>query len=100
MKNFADYLQDDIPKYHKKKRKKCRKSNHKHEYSKEVLLERNTKYGKHYSYALMCNICGKIGKEKYFEFKADDKNPVYRRLLTQKEILGKYKGLPIFKIKN
>lgn len=93
IRDFSDY---EIPKHRKKKKKKrVKKSNHKHNYSREVLIRRKTKHGNYnYNYAKVCSICGKIGEEIYFESKKIDGNNHYR-LLSNKEILKKYKNLPI-----
>lgn len=90
-----DKFNNEVAKYKKKKKKKkAEKSNHKHDYSKEILIQINTKYGLHYHYATMCIVCGKIGEEKYMETKKEEGSRYYR-FLNQDEILEKYKDLPI-----
>lgn len=98
IRDFSDY---EIPKYRKKKQKKTvKKSNHKHDYSKEVLIKRKMRQGNYrYNYAKVCSICGKIGEENYFESKKVDGSN-YDRLLSQEEILEKHKDLPIIEKNN
>lgn len=87
---------DEIPKYRKRKKKTVKKSDHKHKYDKEVLIETNNMLGKYYYWATICSICGKIGKAKYIETQ-NIKGEKTQRFLRQEEILKKYKNLPIIK---
>lgn len=85
---------EDIPKYRKRKKKeRPKKTDHKHDYSIEVLVEKETKFGLRYHYGQQCIICGKIDNEKIIETK-----PVggkSHQMLTQEEIKEKYKDLQI-----
>ena len=89
---------DEIPKYRKKKTKKNKKSNHKHKYDKEVLIRRETNYGEMYTYARLCSICDKVGEERLFETERVKDLP-FRRMLSQEEILEKYRDLPVIQKK-
>ncbi|HHW79629.1 MAG TPA: hypothetical protein GX742_02370 [Acholeplasmataceae bacterium] len=94
MISSENYLDFEIPKYKKRsKKRKASKSDHKHDYSIEVLIKRNSRYGERYHYANRCRVCGKTGEEKFFESQKINEN--YFRVLTQKEILEKYKDLPV-----
>lgn len=95
--DFSIYNYNEIPKYRKKrKKKKNKRSSHKHVY-KDMLIKRKSRNGYWYNYGQVCEICGRIGEEKYFETEEIGER-VYR-FLTQKEILEKYKDLPIFEKK-
>ena len=96
---FEEDYKKDIPKYKKRRRRrKIRRSNHKHIYV-DMLIKRKSGDGYWYNYGKVCEICGRIGEEKYFETEELDRERCYR-YLTQEEILEKYKRLPIFKKKD
>ena len=89
---YSEFLEEKETPYKKKKKKSVKKSNHKHQYQ-ECLI----KWDNHYHAGERCFVCGKIGDLKFFE------TIPYRegisRLLTQEEILEKYKNLECFDYK-
>ena len=84
-------LENDIPKYIKKKEssvsKSKVKSKHKHEYVDCLLITGNNRPYK----GTYCKICGKIGKIRFFESERNEDG--YLRLLDHDEIFEKYKDL-------
>ena len=82
-------IDNEIPKYRKKKQsstsKSGTKSKHKHEY-KEVLLIHNDRPHR----ATVCKICGKIGNLHFFE---TEKCEFGYRSLDSDEVFEKYKHL-------
>lgn len=92
---YVEGIDYDIPpKYRKRQgKKKTKKSNHKHEYE-GVLIKSNTQFGEKYRYGEQCNVCGKINNERYFETKRNEGSP-FSTMLSQEEILDKYKDLKI-----
>ena len=91
MNNILD-LENDIPKYKKKKNstisKSLDKSKHKHEYVDCLLIVGNRKYPYKAAY---CKVCGKIGDMHLFETEKTD-NGTYRQL-DYDEVYEKYKKL-------
>ena len=83
-------IDNEIPKYRKKKQSSTSKSNtkskHKHEY-KEVLLIHNNRPRR----ATVCKICGKIGDLHFFEAERTEQG--YYRSLDSNEVFEKYKDL-------
>lgn len=92
---YVEGIDYDIPPKHRKRRgkRKTKKSNHKHEY-KGVLIKSDTQFGETYHYGEKCNVCGKINNEKFFETKRKEGSP-FSIMLSQEEILDKYKDLKI-----
>lgn len=90
---------DETPKYRKKRKKNTpEKSDHKHDYLIEVLVEKEFKdRTKRYHYGRQCSICGKLGHEKIIETELEPCSNSLYRMLNQEEILEKYKGLKIIK---
>lgn len=86
-------MNDDIPKYRKKKHsstsKSDSKSKHKHDYSKECLLI-TAENGYPY-YARYCSVCGKIEDIHFFETEKIENG--YCRMLSNDEVFEKYKDL-------
>lgn len=84
-------INNEIPKYIKKKEssvsKSKEKSKHKHEYV-DCLLVENNRYPHKATY---CKICGKIGDRKFFE--AERTEDGYYRILDTDEVFEKYKDL-------
>ena len=83
MNNILD-LENDIPKYKKKKNstisKSLDKSKHKHEYVDCLLIVGNRKYPYKAAY---CKVCGKIGDMHLFETeKTDNGLPVLSILVN------------------
>lgn len=85
-------LENDIPKYRKKKKsstsKSNEKSNHKHEYVDCLLVTKNE--NRPYK-AKYCSICGKVSDIKFFEFVPSD--ATYSRMLSDDEVFEKHKDL-------
>ena len=83
-------IENEIPKYRKKKQSSTSKSNtkskHKHEY-KEVLLIHNGRP----HWATACKTCGKIGDLHFFETEKRE-DGLYRQL-DYDEVFEKYKHL-------
>lgn len=92
--NFDNY--EGVPKYKKKASKKApAKSNHKHDYSEEVLVHtistnRDVSW---YSLGKRCKICGKTKIVRGFFTKPA--GPASLVMLENSEVLAMYKGLPI-----
>ena len=67
--DFNDFDEEQV-KYRKKRKKTHIKSNHKHDYSENILLrslDKNNEYN--YHSAQRCTICGKITNEQWFTTK-------------------------------
>ena len=83
-------IENEIPKYCKKKKsstsKSSTKSKHEHEY-KEVLLIHNDRP----HWATVCKICGKIGDLRFFEAERTEQGDY--RSLDADEVFEKYKDL-------
>lgn len=90
-----DYIKDEIPKHKKKVKKTVKKSKHKHIYKDCLFFERNSNEYKKGEY---CEVCGKIGDFKLFE--GVRINNRLSRMLSQEEILEKYKDLEIKEVEN
>jgi len=88
---YVEGIDYDIPPKHRKR--KIKKSNHKHEY-KGVLIKSDTQFGETYHYGEQCNICGKINNKRILETKRKEGSP-FSIMLSQEEILDKYKDLKI-----
>ena len=91
-------LDNEIPKYIKKKKssvsKSKVKSKHKHEYVDCLLIKDNDRPYK----AKYCKICGKIGDIKFFETEQTEDG--YYRVLDTDEVFEKYKDLEIIHIED
>ncbi len=88
---------DEIPKYRKKKSSKSKsanKSDHKHQYKDCLLVDEENRPHK----AQYCKICGKINNIIFFETERVDER--FRRMLTDNEVLQKYKDLEQFQVKS
>ena len=72
LSKFEYLIQDDVPKYRKKRSKKKKsKEDHKHIFRK-IILKRHNSYNNEiiqYSLGEICDICGKIRCTKYFPTK-------------------------------
>ena len=83
-------IDNEVPKYHKKKQsstsKSSTKSNHKHEYEPCLLIHNG-----HPHWATVCKICGKIGDLHFFETERTEQG--YYRSLDSDEVFKKYKDL-------
>ena len=90
-------IDNEIPKYKKKKPSSTSRSNaksrHKHEY-KEVLLIHNDKP----HWATVCKICGKIGDFHFFETEHCEEGVI--RMLDYDEVFEKYKDLEKIEIED
>lgn len=94
---MKNYNENEIPKYKKKKNKTVKKSSHKHEY-KECLVyvdEMNS-----YCLCEYCVKCNKVKEVKLISKKDEEKDEWYLRPMSNKEILKKYKNLPIRRMNN
>ena len=89
-------INNEIPKYIKKKEssvsKSKVKSKHKHEYVDCLLVKDNDRPYK----ATYCKICGKIGNINFFETERTENG--YFRILDNDEVFEKYKDLERFYI--
>lgn len=85
----------EIPKYKKKSSKKGQpRAKHKHIYKDCLLMKEDGSVSK----ASVCSICGKVDDVKIFESVVSEEHPKCYRMLSNKEILEKYKGLEIIKV--
>lgn len=85
-----DYIKDEVPKYKKKVKKTVKKSKHKHIYKDCLFFVRSSNTYRKGEY---CEVCGKIGDFNLLEgVKLDNR---FSRMLSQEEILEKYKDLEI-----
>lgn len=93
-------LDNEIPKYIKKKEssvsKSKVKSKHKHKYV-DCLLTKDKDNDRPYK-AKYCKICGKIGDIKFFETEQTEDG--YYRVLDTDEVFEKYKDLEIIHIED
>ena len=94
---MKNYNENEIPKYKKKKNKTVKKSSHKHEY-KECLVYINEVNG--YYLCEYCVKCNKVKGVKLVSEKDEKLGEGYSRLLSNKEMLKKYKNLPIRRMNN
>lgn len=83
-------IDNEIPKYHKKKQpstsKSSTKSKHKHEYEPCLLIHNG-----HPHWATVCKICGKIYDLHFFETEHTEDG--FHRSLDDDEVFEKYKDL-------
>ena len=83
-------LDNEVPKYIKKKEssvsKSKVKSKHKHEYVDCLLVENGYPHKGTY-----CRICGKIGERRFFEIERTENG--FFRVLDTDEVFEKYKDL-------
>ena len=88
-------MDEEIPKYKKKKQssvsKSERKSDHKHEYADCLLIDNENRHTK----AQYCTICGKINDMQFFETVRVEQG---YRMLDSDEVYQKYKDLPQFMV--
>ena len=94
---MKNYNENEIPKYKKKKNKTVKKSSHKHEY-KECLVYINEVNG--YYLCKYCVKCNKVKEVKLVSEKDEKLDEGYSRLLSNKEMLKKYKNLPMRRMNN
>lgn len=94
---MKNYNENEIPKYKKKKNKTVKKSSHKHEY-KECLVYVDEING--YFLCEYCIKCNKVKEVKLISKKDEEKDEWHLRLMSNKEILKKYKNLPIRRMNN
>lgn len=89
-------IDNETPKYRKKREKKSlKKADHKHIYDLQVLFHRISKNGfEFYCPGWLCSICGKQGDIQFFETEKTSNGYAWQ-LLTNDEILTKYKNLEI-----
>jgi len=92
-------IDNEVPKYKKKTKSKTpKKSNHKHDYSDEILVKEAFACGVSlHSYGHRCVICGKIMRDFLFESERCEETGLYR-MLTEDEKLEKYKHLEIVEV--
>ena len=90
-------IENEIPKYIKKKdssvSKSKHKSKHKHEYEDCLLVVDGYTHKSEY-----CKICGRIGRIKFFESKRTKEG--FLTFLNKQEIYDKYKEFEIKEINN
>lgn len=83
-------IDNEVPKYHKKKQssisKSSTKSKHKHEYKPCLLIHNG-----HPHWATTCKICGKIDDLHFFETEKRE-DGLYKQL-DYDEVIEKYKDL-------
>lgn len=83
-------INNEIPKYRKKKHSSISKSNakskHKHEYAECLLIHNNRPYR-----ATYCKICGKINSIHFFETKHTDSELLV--IMNDDEIFEEYRNL-------
>ena len=88
-------VDEEIPKYRKKKQssvsKSERKSYHKHKYADCLLIDNENRPTK----AQYCTICGKISDVQFFETVRVEQG---YRMLNSDEVYQKYKDLPKFTV--
>lgn len=88
---IMENINNEIPKYIKKKEssvsKSKVKSKHKHEYVDCLLIKDNDRPYK----ATYCRICGKIGDYNFYEVERTEDG--YYRVLDTDEVFEKYKDL-------
>lgn len=94
---MKNYNENEIPKYKKKKNKTVKKSGHKHEY-KECLVYVNEING--YCLCEYCVECNKVKEVKLISKKDEEKDEWHLKLMSNKEILKKYKNLPMRRMKS
>ena len=94
---MKNYNENEIPKYKKKKNKTVKKSGHKHEY-KECLVYVDEVNG--YFLCEYCVKCNKVIGVKLISEEDKESGEGHLRLMSNKEILKKYKNLPMRRIKN
>ena len=90
-------IDNEIPKYKKKKKSSISKSSeklkHKHEYIECLLIEKGHPYR-----AIVCKFCGKIYDIKFFESERCEDG--MQRMLDDDEVLEKYKDLEKIEIES
>ena len=89
---MKNYNENEIPKYKKKKNKTVKKSSHKHEY-KECLVYVDEING--YFLCEYCIKCNKVKGVKLITENDEELGEWYLRPMSNKEILKKYKNLPM-----
>lgn len=94
---MKNYNENEIPKYRKKKNKTVKKSNHKHEY-KECLVYVSDING--YFLCKYCVECNKVGNITMITEKDEELDEWYLQPMSNKEILKKYKDLPMRRMKS
>jgi len=100
LKNNGDekmFIDNDEDTIYKKKSKKpaTKKTNHKHDYSETVLIRRVYNGNESYHSAKRCSICQKTSCMNFFETIPYMGNSKLNIMLNEKEILEKYKDVPI-----
>lgn len=95
MNNNISNIDNEIPKYIKKKQsstsKSKEKSKHKHIYKDCLIFEKGSNYPHKATY---CEMCGKIGNLNFFETERKE-NGMFR-VLDDDEVLEKYSDLDKF----
>lgn len=94
---MKNYNENEIPKYKKKKNKTVKKSSHKHEY-KECLVYVDEVNG--YCLCEYCVKCNKVKEVKLVSEKDKELGEGHLRLMSNKDILKKYKNLPMRRMKS
>lgn len=83
-------MDNDIPKYRKKKNsstsKSCTKSKHRHQYKQCLLMKEHRPYR-----ATYCTICGKIDDVRFGETERMENGML--RMLDDDEVIEKYRDL-------
>lgn len=94
---MKNYNENEIPKYKKKKNKTVKKSSHKHEY-KECIVYVSEING--YCLCEYCVKCNKVKEVKLVSEKDKELGEGHLRLMSNKDILKKYKNLPMRRMNN
>lgn len=94
---MKNYNENEIPKYKKKKNKTVKKSSHKHEY-KECLVYVSDINS--YFLCKYCVECNKVGNVTMITEKDEKLGEWYLQPISNKEILKKYKDLPMRRMKS
>ena len=94
---MKNYNENEIPKYKKKKNKTVKKSGHKHEY-KECLVYVNDINS--YFLCEYCIECNKVKEVTMITENDEELGEWHLRPMSNKEILKKYKNLPIRRMNN
>ena len=93
--DIINFIDDEEPKYRKKKRsstsKSTTKSKHKHEYTECLFI-----HNEHPHRGTYCRLCGKVGDLHFFEVEKTD-DGMWRQL-DYDEVLEMYKHLEQIKV--
>lgn len=98
-----DYYREEheytMPYVAKVKKKKPKKSDHKHNYQPCIFKQINPyNYREDFVGGTYCTICGKIGNKVLFETEDSDYGYSSIIFMTEKQAIEKYGNVPIFEI--